>query len=320
MGGAAFTMTVIGIDCGGSHIACALLRDKKILGKEILATDAGSFREILPVLASTVRTLSRKCGVPVQSCDGMGIGLPVIFEAGTGTILSTLDKFPDIAAIDLTAWGQREFGIPVKLENDARLALLGERYAGAAAGADDVVMITLGTGIGGAAMLQGRLLQSRFGQAGCLGGHLTVNFKGRRCKCGAIGCAEAEASTSVLKEVCHGWPDFSESSLARESVLDFATVFRSKDAGDRVAREVLEHCIEVWSALAASMIHAYGPELVLFGGAVMRRREDLLEPIRNHVALRTWTTSHGMPRIEAAILGEDAALFGAESLFERKAG
>ena len=313
-------MTVIGIDCGGSHIACALLEEKKILGKEILATDASSFRQILPVLASTVRTLGRRCGVPIQSCHGMGIGLPVIFEAATGRILSTLDKFPDIAGVDLSAWGQRELGIPVRLENDARLALLGERYAGAAAGADDVVMITLGTGIGGAAMLEGKLLQSRFGQAGSLGGHLTVNFKGRRCKCGGVGCAEAEASTSVLREICDGWPGFKESKLACERVLDFETVFRCKDAGDRVAREVLEHCIEVWSALAASTIHAYGPELVLFGGAVMRRREDILEPIRHRVALRTWTTSHGMPRIDAAILGEDAALFGAESLFEREAG
>jgi glucokinase len=123
-------------------------------------------------------------------------------ESRTGEVLSTLNKFADIQQVDLSAWSARELGLPVRFENDARMALLGEHSAGAAQGAQDVVMVTLGTGIGGAAMLQGHLLHSRYGQAGCLGGHLTVNFRGRRCKCGAIGCAEAEASTSVLEEVC----------------------------------------------------------------------------------------------------------------------
>jgi glucokinase len=309
---------VLGIDCGGSHLSCGLIENKKILAHTSVATDASSLREVLPILASTLRDLCRSCAVPIQSCSGLGIGLPVILESRTGEILSTLNKFCDLPEIDLAAWSEQELGLPIRFENDARLALLGEQFAGAAVGAEDVVMITLGTGIGGAAMLQGRLLHSRYGQAGCLGGHLPVNFRGRKCKCGAIGCAEAEASTWALEEICRGWPGFRDSSLRNDDTFNFDTLFRAKDVGDTVAREVLQHCLEVWSALTVSLIHAYGPELILFGGAVMRRGEEVLEPIRRFVATHIWKTTRGLPRIEAATLGSNAALFGAEALFQEE--
>lgn len=311
-------MRVLAVDCGGSHLSCALAEDKRLLAHTSVDTPATSLRDVLPVLARTLRDLCRSCGVPVRSCSGVGIGLPVILESSTGEILSTLNKYPDLPEIDLAAWSEREFGLPIKFENDARMALLGERIAGAAVGAEDVVMITLGTGIGGAAMLQGRLLHSRFGQAGNLGGHLTVNFRGRRCKCGAVGCAEAEASTAVLNDICREWPGFDRSALANEDNLDFEAVFRCKDSGDAVAREVLEHCLDVWSALTVSLIHAYGPELVLFGGAIMRQGEEILQPVRDYVAAHCWRTTRGLPRMETAMLGSQAALFGAAALFEEK--
>lgn len=311
-------MRVLGIDCGGSHLSCALVENKRVLARTVVETDASSFREILPVLESTLRDLCRRCVVPVQSCSGLGIGLPVVLETRTGEILSTLNKFRDLPGIDLTAWSQQYLGLPIRLENDARLALLGEQFAGAAVGAEDVVMITLGTGIGGAAMLQGRLLHSRYGQAGCLGGHLTVNSRGRRCKCGAVGCAEAEASTWALEEICREWPGFHMSLLANENTFNFETLFRAKDMGDAVAREILQHCFGVWSALTVSLIHAYGPELILFGGAVMSRGEEVLEPIRHFVTTHMWKTTRGVPRIEPAILGSNAALFGAEALFQEE--
>jgi glucokinase len=167
-------------------------------------------------------------------------------------------------------------------------------------------------------MLQGKLLHSHFGQAGCLGGHLTVNYRGRRCSCGAVGCAEAEASTSVLAEICHATPDFENSSLAREDVIQFESLFRCKDNGDSVSIAVVQHCIEIWSALTVSLIHAYGPEVVVFGGAVMKRDEEILKPIRVFVAHNMWITTRGVPLIKAALLGSEAALFGAEALFERR--
>ena len=95
-------------------------------------------------------------------------------------ILSTSSKYDDGPEIDLVAWARAELDLPLRLENDARTALLGERYAGAGQGCDDIVMMTFGTGIGGAAMIGGRLLHGKHFQAGCLGGHFAADYRGRR--------------------------------------------------------------------------------------------------------------------------------------------
>jgi len=311
-------MRVLGVDCGGSHLSCALVDTKRIVEHVSMESDASSFNAMLPGLAEVLRQLCRRNSVAIDSCAGLAIGLPVVFAQGTGEVLSMLNKYRDLPNIDLEQWGRRELGLAVRLENDARMALLGEQSAGAAVCAKDVVMVTLGTGIGGAVMLQGRMLNSRYGQAGCLGGHLTVNYRGRRCSCGAVGCAEAEASTAVLPEICRETPGFPDSLLAREETLNFEVVFRCKDLGDETAAAVVQHCIEVWCALAVTLIHAYGPEVILFGGAVMKRGEELLQPIREFVDRHIWKTTRGVPRVAAATLGSEAALLGAEAMFERK--
>ena len=265
-------MSVLALDLGGSHVGCAVVNDGLVLASSTVTTDAGSLRALLPELTAQLRENCRAVGVSPEACKGLGIGFPAIVDSRSGEVLSTLgSKFADCTGADLRAWSQVEFGLPLRIENDAKLALLGEHFAGSAQGFEDVVMVTLGTGIGVAAMLQHKLLHSQMGQAGTLGGHLVVRFDGRPCVCGATGCAEAEASTSILPDLCREWPGFAESSLAQEAQLNFSSIFRLRDAGDRVAHELIDHCIAIWSALTVSLIHAYGPQLILFGGGVAQR-------------------------------------------------
>jgi len=308
-------MSVLALDFGGSHVGCAVVSDGSVLASSTVSTAARSLRELLPELTLQLRENCRAVGISPEACKGLGVGFPAIVDSRSGKILSTLgNKFADCTGADLQEWSKREFGLPLRIENDAKLALLGERSAGAARGFDDVVMITLGTGIGVAVMLQHRLLHSQMGQAGTLGGHLVVRFDGRPCVCGAIGCAEAEASTSILPELCREWPGFAESSLTQEAHLNFSTIFRMRDAGDRVAGDLIDHCIAIWSALTVSLIHAYGPQLILFGGGVAQRGEEILRPLRAHVEQHSWKTSRGVAKIQTAMLGADAALIGAETL------
>lgn len=164
-------------------------------------------------------------------------------------------------------------------------------------------------------MLEGKLLRSHAGQAGCLGGHLPVNFRGRLCSCGAVGCAEAEASTVVLPTLCRDHPGYAGSSLAKEPVLNFKALFEAVDRSDCVANDVLQHCTDVWCALTVGLIHAYGPEVVVFGGGVMQRGDKLLDPIRAYVQKHVWRTIRGVPRIERSQLGERAAFIGGATLF-----
>jgi glucokinase len=230
-------------------------------------------------------------------------------DARIGRVVSTNKKYEDAPSIDFQAWSQREFGLPFAIENDARMALLGEWHVGAARGCDNVVMITLGTGIGGAAMIEGKLLRGKHAQAGCLGGHLPAKVGGRPCTCGAIGCLEAEASGWALPLIAQEWRGYRESELSKREV-NFRAVFELADAGDEVAKGVRDHCLQVWSTAAVGLIHAYDPELIVIGGGVMRRAAEILPRVQNYVNEHAWTP-WGKVRVVAAELGNNAGLFGA---------
>ncbi len=311
-------MSVLAVDLGGSHVSCGLVDRRQVLAERTLPVVASSTHAVLIAVEGMLHECLDETGMMLSSVRGIAFGYPGIVCSGTSEILSPLDKYPDMTGEGLTAWARSSFNLPLRLENDARLALLGEVWAGAGQGAEDVVMVTLGTGIGGAAMIGGRLLVSKAGHAGSLGGHLPVRADGRRCACGAIGCAEAEASTSTLPDLCRDWPDFGTSALSRERRIDFKVLFEAVDACDAVAGQVLAYCLQIWSVLTVALIHAYGPELVLFGGGVMHRGQGILCPIRSYVEEHMWRTSRGLPRIEAAKLGSRAALLGAASLFQEE--
>jgi ROK family len=155
-------MVALSLDMGGSHIGCGVVRDNELLGSASLDSElARSLESLLPCIADVLRTLLKDSGVTAEECDGIAIGFPGIVDVRNGRILSTLKKYEDAIHLDLGQWAMEQFGLSLRIENDARIALLGEQYAGAVRGMQDVVMITLGTGIGGAAMMLGK-----FG-AGC---------------------------------------------------------------------------------------------------------------------------------------------------------
>ena len=301
----------IAIDIGGSHVACALVNERTVLRKATAPVREARLKPTLDGLEHAARQLLDEEGETASACAGVSVAFCGIVDPDSGFVRATLDgKFEDAADCDLRAWSEHAFGLPLRLENDARLALLGEWWCGAAEGFEDVVMVTIGTGIGGAAMTGGRLLVSTHRQAGAIGGHLPVTLAGRPCLCGGHGCAEAEASTWALPEICAEQPGFAASGLAAEPRIDFRTLFEHYDAGDRVAAAVLDHCCRVWGTLSVALVHAYDPELLLFGGSVMNRGDDLLPRIQLLIDGRAWTPGRTVP-IARATLAEDAPLYGA---------
>jgi len=305
------TRPAIGIDLGGSHASIAVVKDEKLLACEQVPLDSAQpLRPALDVFAAVIRKLLAEVQLTAEDCEGVALGFCGLADARIGRVVSTNKKYEDAPSIDFNAWCQREFGMRFGIENDARMALLGERYAGAARGCDNVVMITLGTGIGGAAMIEGKLLRGKHAQAGCLGGHLPARVGGRACTCGAIGCVEAEASGWALPLMAREWKGFSASKLAQQENIDFQTLFALADAGDRVAGEIREYCLKVWATGAVGLIHAYDPERIVMGGGVMRSATAILPYIQTYVNEHAWTP-WGKVRIVAAQLGNDAGLFGA---------
>jgi glucokinase len=114
----------------------------------------------LPCVTAVIKKILHESGANAGGCEGIAIGFPGIVDVRNGRILSTLKKYEDAIHLDLPKWAIEQFGLRLRIENDARMALLGEQYAGAAQGVQDVVMITLGTGIGGAAMMLGKLVRA----------------------------------------------------------------------------------------------------------------------------------------------------------------
>ena len=306
-------LRALAVDIGGTHAACALVEGRAVLAETSLAiSDCRRLRDLLPELSRCLRSLAPNA----ESIGGLAVSFPGIVDLQTGRILSTpRGKFEDAGGLELPRWCREELGLPLRIENDARMALLGERWAGAARGSDDVVMVTLGTGVGGAAMMEGRLLRGKHFQGGCLGGHLPALFDGRVCICGNRGCVEAEASTWALPEICASWPGFSASSLAGETVLDFAALFCAAAAGDAVACEIRARCLRVWGAGVVGLIHAYDPEVVVLGGAVMNSAGQILPHLQDHVNRHAWTP-WGKVELRAAELGSRAALLGAVPLLQ----
>jgi glucokinase len=306
----------LGIDLGGSHATCALLEDRTILASRTITTDGTcGLGPVLPILAESLKALSREA-LPSKDCPvGLAFSFCGLVDCVHYRIAGTNAKYDDGPQLDLITWCRDSLGMPFKLENDARMALLGEWYAGAAKGYNDVIMITLGTGIGGAAMMQGHLLRGKHSQAGCLGGHIPADFNGRTCTCGAIGCAEAEASTVALPGVCRSHPHFASSALAGETSITYANLFYHADHGDRVARDICDRSLRVWGSTLVGLVHAYDPELIVVGGGVMKSGDWIIPFLQEYVERHAWTP-WGKVRVRPAELGNDAALLGAVPLLQ----
>ena len=307
-------MNAVALDMGGSHVGCAVIRDQEILASgNLLVEGASSLASLLEPLALTIEKLLAEAELSAADCIGIGVGFPGIVDFRTGTIHATLKKYEDAQHMDLAGWCRQRLNLKLAMENDARMALLGEQYAGSARGSSDCIMMTLGTGIGGAAMMHGVLVRGKHAQAACIGGHLPVDFEGRLCACGNIGCAEAEASGWSIPLVARDWPGYEESALAAVSSLGFRELFAAADQGDEVAVAVRNRCLEVWASNVVANIHAYDPDIVVIGGGVIQRADVIIPFGHDHVNKHAWS-GWGKPEVRAAKLGSNAGLLGAMPL------
>ena len=306
-------------DVGGTSIKLGLVAGGSILARgEIPAQAEQGWRAALPRIVVQSEALARAANVTWSEVGGFALAFPGIIEPGTERILSTpAGKFDDAPDRDIPAEMERTLGRSAFIVNDANAALAGEWQFGAARGYDNVVMLTLGTGIGSSVIIEGVPLRGSHGQAGCLGGHMTTNVRGVVCRCGNLGCAETEASTWVLPARARAHPSFAASTLAPEAVLDYRAVFTHAVHGDRVARELRDDALRIWASVAVTLIHAYDPERLVIGGGILESGSVTLDTIRAYVERYAWTP-WGRVEIVPAGLGNDAGMLGAAWLARQK--
>src|ERR1035437_473119 len=216
----------IAIDLGGTIIKIGLFKIGKLVDRrEIKACSVSGLKAQLPELELTIDNMLKANQLSGKDVLGIGFSFPGLVDSSKNRIISVNEKYADGPETDLVDWAIKKWNCPLYVQNDARMALLGEWQFGAGKNCSDLVMVTIGTGIGTAVLIDGQLLNGKHFQAGNLGGHFTVNYNGNKCSCGNIGCVEAEASTWRLPSLLKNHSGFIKSSMKDEEVLDFKTLF-----------------------------------------------------------------------------------------------
>jgi glucokinase len=300
----------IAADLGGTRIKLGLLKNNVLLEKIIIDAEADKgLKANLARLETEIEHLLRKHEVKPNMLQGIGLAFPGIVNPLSKKIISTNKKYDDGPQLNLAEWAGQKWNTALYIENDARMAAVGEWKFGAGRGSNDIVAVTIGTGIGSSAIIEGRLLRGKHFQAGILGGHFTVQYNGNECTCGNIGCVEAEASTWNISHMIKTDPGFSKSSLANESQLDFYAVFKASQKNDELATRIKYECMNTWSAAIINLIHAYDPEIVVLGGGILNSKEEIIPYMQERVPRYAWTP-WGKVQIKASELMDDAAILG----------
>ena len=310
---------VIAIDLGGTRIKLGLVKAGSVLLMSEMDSESGQgLHTRLPQIEKKINALLAEARLTTADLIGIGIAIPGIVDPINKRVLSINGKYSDSLDLDLPAWAMETWGLPLDLENDTRAALLGEWQHGSGRGYDNVVLMTLGTGIGTSAVMEGQLVRGKHFQAGILGGHVVLNTHGNRCNCGTIGCAEAEASTWSLTQRALTHDAYPRSLLGGCDTVDYEAVFRCARQGDPLSITLRNESIDTWAACAYNLVQAYDPDLLILGGGVMASRDVIIPPIQQRLNQNPWAT-WGNVAVVPGLLTNSAALLGVATLaYNRK--
>jgi glucokinase len=302
--------TAIVLDIGGTKIKIGLVQQDKILcTTSIDSHSSNGLTDKLPAIESAVNIMLQQKNIQPDDIAGVGISVPGIVDSKQKKVLSIDNKFNDVVDMNLSEWVSNTWHTYLEMENDARCALIGEWQFGKGKGYNNVVLMTIGTGVGSSAVIEGNVLRGKHFQAGCLGGHFTININGEVCNCGNRGCVEVEASTWNIERIAKHHAAYNSSILSAQSKIDFESIFTHAANGDVLAKLLREQCLNVWSAAAVNLIHAYDPEILVIGGGVMASADYIIPYIQQKVNTHAWTP-WGKVKIEAAENINAAALLG----------
>lgn len=310
----------IGIDLGGTNIAaCIVDNNCRILLKNNRPTALPRTPEALAAAIFTqVSDLLTTAQLTFTQISTAGIGIPGSVNQQTGMVEYAnnlgFDHVPFIRLL------QEHFPCPLLAQNDAKAAAWGEYLAGAGRGTSSMIMITLGTGIGGGIILDGKILEGFNAAAGEIG-HMVIRSGGRSCSCGRKGCFEAYASATALLADAWSAAEAHKDSLlwtscnGQKNRLHGKHIFSAASLGDPQASQVLSQYISFLAEGTANLINIFQPELVCIGGGISGAGEQLLEPLKRTVAPLVYSrSSEKNARLVTAMLGNDAGLIGAACL------
>mgnify|MGYP000123936275 FL=1 len=303
-----------GIDVGGTTVKCGLFKTDGVLVEkwEIPTRTENNGSEIVPDVAKTIEEKLAEKNISKEEVDGIGIGVPGPVNA-EGDVIAAVNLF----------WGYKKLskelneltGLTVKVGNDANVAALGEAWKGAAAGAKNVILVTLGTGVGGGIIVDGKIVAGHHGAGGEIGHANVMHDETETCNCGNKGCLEQYTSATGIVRLAKQELASSEapSVLREEKELSAKAVLDGYKSGDALSVRVMDKVGEILGGALAMFTAVVDPETIVIGGGVSKAGQPLVDCIASHYKKYAFSACRETP-IVIANLGNDAGIYGAAKM------
>lgn len=310
----------IGIDLGGTNIKVGLVDENyNIVSKATAKTDLPRpAEEICESIVDTVWEALNAAKVTIGEVNSIGIGTPGVANRNSGVVLYSCNL--GFNNTNLRTLIKAKLGKEVYVENDANAAAFGEVLNGAGKGYKDVVVVTLGTGVGGGIIIDGKIYTG-FNFCGAELGHTVIQYGGRQCSCGRRGCFEAYSSATALinmtKEAMETHPDSKMWQIAGSlENVDGKTAFDGMRADDDAAKQVVNTYIEYLGCGLTNIVNTFQPEVLLIGGGICKEGENLTKPLEEFIKRESYCIDpNRSTKLDIAKLGNDAGIIGAAYLY-----
>ena len=318
-------MKYIGIDVGGTNLKAGLVDENGALlaTTKMKIAQIGNQEELVSTMADMTRELAAKGGVELGEIASVGVGVPGAVEIHSGSLLYSCNL--PLRNVPLRRLFHKHLRMPLYIENDANCAALGEYYVGAGRSSKRFVMVTLGTGIGGGIIHNGKIFHGSNGMAGEVG-HMSILYGGLPCPCGRQGCWEQYASANALKRMTREAMERHPESILGRVVAENGgkvsgqSAFIAARQGDPVGDEVCRDYIRYLSTGIVNLVNIFQPDALAIGGGVSNEADEwLLIPVQRQVASEMIPCNRDkMTRIVKAELGNQAGMIGAALLGKKK--
>lgn len=311
----------VGIDLGGTNIVAGVVNDRHeiVAFAKCKTACPRPSEEIVADMARMTREAVKKAGITMDEVKGVGVGSPGVCNKDTGVVERAANL--GFENLPICAMLSEMLGKKVYIENDANAAALGEFIAGAAKDVESCVCITLGTGVGGGVIIDGKVFAgSNF--AGTELGHTVIVVDGEPCSCGRRGCWEAYASaTGLIRQTRRAMEEHKDSKMwdiaGSLDKVDGRTSFEAMRAGDAAGKAVVDRYIYYIAVGLINMINIFQPEVLCVGGGICKEGETLLAPLRKYIDAEQFSKySEKKTKLCVAALGNDAGIIGAAGLVE----
>lgn len=297
-------MVSLGIDIGGTSAKIGMVdKENKVIAETKVVTGVKKAEQIIENIAKAALQLMEEHNISMEQCGKVGIGVPGLVDKKEGMVrYSNNLQWENVKLAEEFA---KYMPLPVSIANDADCAALGEAVAGAGRGVQNLVMLTLGTGVGGGVILNGQLFTGSI-LGGIELGHMVIHEKGELCTCGRRGCLEAYASATAMRR---------EAKKVYGTSLEPLEIFEKANASDEKAKVIVHNYIQDLGTGVINLVNIFRPERIIFGGGIAAQGEVILQPIRERMEKKSFGGNYSeVPELGIAEMENQAGMIGAANL------